>query len=243
MRRALTAVECTRIGGARSVIGRRAGRQVVLVQAGIGRTRAGQIAQGVLAETRIDLVMSTGFACALAPARIGDVVLATEVMTLELPGTRGRPVCAAGALHPLVSAAADRMGLAVLAGRVVSLPRVLWRGQEKRDVARAGGAVAADMESAALGEVAASHGLPFMVIRTVSDLEEEDLPLDFNLFLTDGGRLRGVAAALRPSALFGLLRLRRQSRVAANHLSGVLSQFLDLLRDCAPPEGSTHERA
>jgi adenosylhomocysteine nucleosidase len=93
---------------------------------------------------------------------------------------------------------------------------------EKEHLGRLSGAIALDMESAAIGSVARAQGVPFAVIRTVSDVAREDLPLDFNVFLAPWGWLRGVGAMLiRPSSLIGLNRLRRQSRLAAERLTAV----------------------
>jgi adenosylhomocysteine nucleosidase len=58
------------------------------------------------------------------------------------------------------------------------------------------------------------------IVRTVSDLADEDLPLDFNLFLRPTGWVKGMQAIIvRPSSLAGLNRLRKQSRVAADRLT------------------------
>ncbi len=235
IRRALTVHERRRMGGGRCLIGRRAGRRVVLVQSGIGLNRAEQISRGVLAGERLDLVISTGFAVALVPAGIGDLALATEVGILEAPGATWQSVPGATDMDRVVTEVARRMAVRVHIGRFVSTSRILCHAREKREVASTG-AIAADMESASLGRVAAEHGLPFAAVRSVSDLVDEELPLDFNRFLTAGGWLRGIVDALHPPALVGLLRLRRQSVVAANQLTTFMAHFLDLLEDCAPPE-------
>jgi adenosylhomocysteine nucleosidase len=58
------------------------------------------------------------------------------------------------------------------------------------------------------------------IVRTVSDLVDEDLPLDFNLFLRPTGWIKGMQAIVgRPSSVEGLNRLRKQSRLAANRLT------------------------
>src|SRR5207237_4463748 len=77
-----------------------------------------------------------------------------------------------------------------------------------------------DMESAALAELAQKRDLPMAIIRTVSDLADEDLPLDFNLFLRPTGWAKGMQTLISsPSSVEGLNRLRKQSRVAADRLT------------------------
>ena len=92
--------------------------------------------------------------------------------------------------------------MAVRNGPVVSLPTVVCRAVEKQNLSRLTGAVALDMESAAIGQVAQSQGVPFAVVRTVSDVAGEDLPLDFNAFLKPWGWMRGIGAMISdPSSL------------------------------------------
>lgn len=113
------------------------------------------------------------------------------------------------------------------AGRFISVPHVLCSGHEKRVLAQTTGAMAVDMESAALAVVAGEAGLPFTIVRTVSDLKDEDLPLDFNLFLRPIGWIAGVTACLsRPTSIAGLSRLRDQSRRAAEQLTRFHARYL-----------------
>jgi adenosylhomocysteine nucleosidase len=122
--------------------------------------------------------------------------------------------------------------LEVIAGRFVSRSHVVCRGEEKRALAAETGAIAVDMESAALAKVARDAAVPFAVVRAVSDRRDEDLPLDFNLFLRPTGWIAGgIACLLRPSSLAGLSRLRTQSRIAAAHLSRFYERYLDALRE------------
>jgi adenosylhomocysteine nucleosidase len=118
--------------------------------------------------------------------------------------------------------------LAVQVGPFVSVPQVLCRADEKRDVADHVGAIGLDMESAALSWLASERNIPFGIIRTVSDLVDEDLPLDFNLFLRPSGWAKGVAACLaHPTSLMGLNRLRIQSRTAGEQLTAVFRAYAD----------------
>ncbi len=105
-------------------------------------------------------------------------------------------------------------------GTVVSSESVVWQAQEKRRLHRLTDATGLDMESAAVAGVAQERGVPMAIVRTVSDLVDEDLPLDFNLFLRPTGWIKGMQALIvRPSSFVGLNRLRKQSRVAADRLT------------------------
>ena len=143
-------------------------------------------------------VISTGFCGALDPAlAIGDIVV-----TGEPPATRP-PFCA---------------------GRDLLVPTA-WpsRRRKRKSLRKASGAVAVEMESAAVAEKAAEWGVPFRCIRVVSDVAKEDMPLDFNRFRDSAGRFAlgriGLHAVIHPfTVLPALLRLNKNCRNAGKQL-------------------------
>jgi len=218
------------MGGVGCFIGRQAARSYWLIHTGIGPEAAHAAASAVLNRDRMALAVSVGFAGALASgAAIADVIVGTSVVAGTFDGVwheSGRPVlCDEGAAHAARAAAAD-IGLEAHTGALLSVATVVCRAAEKQRIARLTGAIAVDMESAALGTAALAKGVPFVVCRTVSDIVSEDLPLDFNLFLKRSGWTRGIAAiVMSPSSLIGLNRLRRQSRLAADRLTALCSAY------------------
>jgi len=62
--------------------------------------------------------------------------------------------------------------------------------EEKQTMAHASGAIAVDMESAAIGRVASQAGIPFMVIRAVADSADEGLPSCIAEAMNGRGRLQ-----------------------------------------------------
>ena len=112
-------------------------------------------------------------------------------------------------------------------GRIASTSRIVWRADEKRAIRSLTGAVGLDMESAVLAAVAQEMGIPMAIVRTVSDLAEEDLPLDFNLFLRPTGWLAGLRTLIgQPSSIAGLNRLRKQSRMASDRLADFFKEYI-----------------
>jgi adenosylhomocysteine nucleosidase len=171
----------------------------------------------------MSLVISTGFACALVPAQVGDLIVGTAVSSVDSEGAwtiRGDHVLCDEAVRAALLTAAEDMGIAVQIGTVVSASTVVWRAEDKRRLRSLTGASGLDMESATVATVAQEQGVPMVIVRTVSDLVDEDLPLDFNLFLRPTGWIHGMQALIgRPSAIVGLNRLRKQSQVAAGQLT------------------------
>lgn len=197
-----------------------------VIQTGVGSPKACETARAVLAEQSFALVISSGFACALRQASVGDILIGTRVAavtadTADVPDY----VEVAGSERDRWRAA---LGVTVtnsgtISGDFVSSDRIVYRAVEKVELAQRTHATGLDMESAALASEAKSAGVPFLIVRSVSDLVMEELPLDFNLFLRPTGWVKGVWALLaHPSSLLGLARLRRQSAIAAETLRACL---------------------
>ena len=172
--------------------------------------------------------ISSGFAGALVPSQIGDVVIPEQVVCEDSSITGSVPdssiVCSASYRQEACQTA-QLTENEVLSGRLVTVRNIVWSAGDKRAIGRAFEASSLDMESAAIGTMAARHGIPFCVIRSVSDRVEEDLPLDLNLFRRAGTVLQGVwVVATTPGIWPGLNRLRRQKNVA----SARLTQFFEI---------------
>src|SRR5262249_38352859 len=150
-----------------------------LFQTGIGINAARSAVEQAAAAQKFDLLISSGFACALSSAGVGDLLIGTEVMKYgdEQDCSRAeRSLSCSREIVPLAVEVAQSSGLPVHTGGYVTVPRILSRAAEKRVVAERTGAIAADMESAAVCAEGESRGIPILVARTASDLVDEDLP-------------------------------------------------------------------
>lgn len=231
LRTAIPLDKSSLLGGVRCATGERHGRLYCVIQTGVGPDGARQVARAVLREGPWALVLSTGFACALAPAEVGDLIIGTDAVAVFHDGPRVRSE-GIGSCSPdeqvRFLSVGRAAGLIVKTGRIASTSRIVWRADEKRAIRNLTGAVGLDMESAALMAVAQEQGIPMAIARTVSDLRDEDLPLDFNPFLRPTGWLTGLWALIgHPSSITGLNRLRRQSRVAADRLAVFIKEYIE----------------
>jgi len=149
-----------------------------------------------------DGIVSVGFCGALDPSlKIGDIVVSGDGVESARTFVRGEIVCA---------------------------DRVIVTASEKRALRQRTGAIVAEMESAAVAAKARDWGVPFRCIKVVSDIANEDMPLDFNQYRDSAGnfsRARIAFAALRRpfTAIPGLLRLDRNCRQAAQALGEFLA--------------------
>ncbi|HEU4686084.1 MAG TPA: hypothetical protein VFS39_16375 [Nitrospira sp.] len=241
VQRAFSTAHGTTIAGLRAVVAQAGGCPYWLVQTGIGPDAAARGAKAVMNETFVGSVLSAGFACSLGASRVADVLLGTDVRSVRRDDTWAvvnSSLPCDSVLRERLLSAAQQARLQVAAGPIVSAPVVVGSAHDKRELSRLTGAAGLDMESWALGSVAVAQGVPFGIVRTVSDAMDEDLPLDFNLFLKPAGWLGGLRALLmRPGSLRELNRLRRQSRLASDRLSEVFARYIDCtVRDEAIPQ-------
>ena len=177
--------------------------QWILVANGPGPKLAGAAVndrlreQGFEKQRRVEGIVSTGFCGALDPGLdVGDIVVSGD-----------------GVASPR----------SFVRGEILSLDRVAVTAAEKRDLRERTGAIAIEMESAAVAAKAREWGVPFRCIKAVSDTAAEDMPLDFNLYRDSAGRFSrsriALAAMRRPfTAIPALLRLDRNCRRAAEKL-------------------------
>ena len=151
----------------------------------------------------VDRVVSIGFCGALDPAlRIGDIVVSGEVP--------------------------EELGASFVQGDVLSLDRVAITAAEKGELRASTQAAVVEMESAAVARKAREWDMPFGCVRVVSDVADENMPLDFNRYRNADGRFSRTRIALAAmghpfTVLPGLIRLDRNCRLAAERLGEFLA--------------------
>ena len=191
-----------------------------LIVSGVGPAAAAVGARRLLAAGARAL-LSWGLAGGLDPSlEAGALVLPREVMSPE-----GRMFPTSPAWRERVSEAlATRHG--VRCGRLLTCREPLSSTAAKALAFRQTGAVAADMESSAVAEVAAAGRVPFLVIRAIVDTAQEDVPevaLSATRAGEDGPRFDRLLATLarRPGELPALVRLASRYRAASRALAAV----------------------
>lgn len=161
-------------------------------------------------------IASFGLAGALAPdLRVGDWVTGTGVTGGCNHATH--PAWAAALAAALATAETSvHSGLVHADGMLVS------SAQAKRALHAASGALAVDMESHIAARVAAGHGLPFAILRVISDSAEDVLPPAFAVAMTPAGGTDIAAMLLslarRPSQLPAFVRAARNGSAALGAL-------------------------
>lgn len=201
---------------------------LALLKTGEGIVNAERHLEAWLEQGSPRAVLNIGFAGALSPSlRVGDVVIADEVRD-----STAKPDAKLLSAARLVQTDEPTIHF----GFALTSYEILWRAESKRALA-ASLAVNeigfVDMESKAIASVCGRRGLPFLVARSITDLLDEDLPLDFNRFRNCDGRVdqkRVVRAALlRPGAFKGLLDLRQRSKLCAERMAEFVRRLVPLI--------------
>jgi adenosylhomocysteine nucleosidase len=189
----------------RKLTGSRPDLRVLLT--GMGPRNAERAIRSALAAERPARVLTCGLAGGLKPdLTAGTVLFSTDTDPY---------------LQSVLVAADARPG------RFHSLDRVASTAAEKRRLWESTGADAVEMESQVICAVCSEHQVPCATVRVILDTADEDLPLDFNLLRTPDWQLDGRKLTLlllrSPSKMGALLRLRKQTRTAAEKLAEVLA--------------------
>jgi adenosylhomocysteine nucleosidase len=200
---------------------------LALLETGEGVANAERHLEAWLDRSAARAVLSIGFAGALSSSlQIGDLVVANDIHdSKEKPDAN------------LLSAARQvQIDAPVRFGVALTSNEILWQAESKRATARSLGANEigfVDMESTAIARVCGKRGVPFLIARSITDVLDEDLPLDFNQYRDSDGRVDAKkvvrAALLRPAAFKGLFELRRRSKLCAERMAEFVQRLVPLI--------------
>lgn len=158
------------------------GQQAVVARCGIGKVFAALCAQTMILKYRPDWILNTGVAGGLTgDLAVGDVAVATTVVQHDMDTTAfGDPaglisgiqlvhLPADDALAARLVRVAGQNGFQVKQGTVVSGDQFISAPAKKEQLHKAFGAIACEMEGAAIGHVCYVNRIPFAVLRVISD--------------------------------------------------------------------------
>lgn len=192
---ALEDVTTKQHGGTEITSGRYKGHEVILTESGIGKVAAASATALMIDNFEPDLVVNTGSAGALDPdLKIGDEVIGTQVAYSDVDVTVFGYAYGQVPNKPLYYEAdptvvKDFEQLApVKEGLIVSGDQFVQDTAKKRILTHFPEALVAEMEAAAVAQVAYQFGTPFIVLRGVSDLANGDSGVVFDDYVVEAGR-------------------------------------------------------
>lgn len=198
------------IAGRQFLEGTLGGYPAVVVKSGIGKVAAAITAQILIDHFHVDALLNTGMAGGLdSRLAVKDLVIGTAAVQHDFNITafghaRGfiegandqRPTAYTADRHlverllevaPQVLPAPSK----VITGLIASGDIFIDNSEMKQKLIRKFGAAAAEMEGAAIAQAAAANGVPFAILRTISDLAEHQASVSINELESYVGRLAG----------------------------------------------------
>lgn len=221
--------QCTTLAGRQFWCGHWHGHDVVAVLCGIGKVAASITATLLCSHFGVSRLVFTGVAgglnpSAAGPVRVGDVVVATELLQHDLDASPLFPrhdipglgisrlrtcpqlssVLVQAAQHALLNDPASQRTTPpaqVHQGLIVSGDRFVSSASEAHALCtELPHALAVEMEGAAMAQVCHAFGVPFAVVRSISDRADDTAHVDFTRFINEVASPHAVAmltAALR----------------------------------------------
>lgn len=172
------------------------GLPVVLVQCGIGKVNAAICTQILIDLYGVTHILNTGIAGSLNPQLdIGDLVISRDAMyhdvdcgTFDYPlgQVPGMDTVAFPADKALVdvawnSAEAENPGHTRIA-RIASGDQFICEKEKKERIISITGGACTEMEGAAISQTAYRAGIPFVILRAISDKADDSADMDYPTF-------------------------------------------------------------
>lgn len=175
--------------------------EVVLVRAGIGKVQAGVTTAFLIENFKVDAVINSGSAGGIGTGlAVGDLVLSTGAAYHDASATvfgykpgqlpqQPQIFEADQELLRAVSEAASQAGLQVKPGLIVTGDQFVSSQAQIAAIKEIyPQALCCEMEGAAVAQVAYQFDKPFLIVRAMSDVGDEDAGQSFDEFIIDAGK-------------------------------------------------------
>ncbi|AVK60640.1 5'-methylthioadenosine/S-adenosylhomocysteine nucleosidase [Lactobacillus sp. CBA3605] len=174
---------------------------VVLVQSGIGKVQAGMTTALMITNFDVDVVINSGSAGGIgAGLAVGDVVVATATAYHDVDATAFGYDYGQLPQQPLyydtdknwvnqIIQAATATGLKAKTGLIVSGDQfIASQAATDQILSHFPTALSSEMEGAAIGQACHQFNTPYVVIRAMSDVGNEDAGVSFDEFILAAGK-------------------------------------------------------
>ncbi len=173
------------------------GLPVVVVRSGIGKVNAALCTQQLVDLFGIDAVINTGIAGSLnAKIDIGDIVLSTDALEHDMdavafgydvgviPRMDTSVFVADEALRTLAATVCAQVNpeVSVHEGRIVTGDQFIADKAKKEWLVSTFSGMCTEMEGAAIAHAAHNNGIPFLIIRAISDKADDSATEDYPTF-------------------------------------------------------------
>lgn len=192
---AMTEVKVETVSGIDFNIGRIGSHDCVVAICGIGKVFAALCAQTMIVKYSPSLIINSGVAGGLSPKlKICDVALATALVQHDMDTSAlGDPKGLISGINVIelpcdsrtvatLKACAVAEGMHVEEGVIASGDRFISEDADKAFIRDTFGAIACEMEGAAVGQVCYVNSVPCCVMRAISDGGDDNAKMDYPTF-------------------------------------------------------------
>lgn len=185
----------TQLAGVEFVCGFIENVMVCVAQCSPGKVNACLCTQAMIDNFDIDKIINIGVGCSLSDdVVIKNVVVANDVCEYDIDITAlGEPrgfinglnvikIKTDGELSEKLAQTAIRCGEKIHRGTIASGDTFIADKKLKSFIADEFGAICAEMEGGAIGHTCAANGIPFAVVRSISDGGDENSQMDYPIF-------------------------------------------------------------
>ena len=173
------------------------GKKVVVVRSGIGKVNAAACTQILIDVFSADVIINTGIAGSLKnEINIGDIVISTEVLHHDVDAREfGYPIGEIPQMGRLTFPADENLGelcekicrevnpeISTFRGRIVSGDQFIADHEKKQSIIDNFQGYCTEMEGAAIGQTAFINGVPFVILRAISDKADNSATMDYPTF-------------------------------------------------------------
>jgi len=199
--------------GIRIVHGTIGHRSIEVIHTGVGENICRQRIGRFLENQQFDFLISAGFAGSLNhELQVNDLLVAKNFSTVDLR-------------HASLS------NVSIYAANMLTVSALIDSGEERERIAHESGAAAVDMETEFIARACATHGIPLLALRVITDTPTQPFPAPPSVLFNIQKQRTHVAALARfllahPGRVLGLVQFARRITRARKILSNALVRIV-----------------
>jgi adenosylhomocysteine nucleosidase len=199
--------------GIRIVHGTIGHRSIEVIHTGVGENICRQRIGRFLENQQFEFLISAGFAGSLNhELQVNDLLVAKNFSTVDLK-------------HASLS------NVSIYAAKMLTVSALIDSGEERERIAHESGAAAVDMETEFIARACATHGIPLLALRVITDTPTQPFPAPPSVLFNIQKQRTHVAALARfflahPGRVLGLVQFARRITRARKILSNALVRIV-----------------
>lgn len=173
------------------------GKKVIVVRSGVGKVNGGICTQILVDTFGAEMIINTGIAGSLRnEINIGDIVISKDVVQHDVDAKEfGYPKGQIPQMDTLSFPSDEKLGdlavqvcrqvnpdIQVFRGRIASGDQFISDKQVKQQIIEEFDGYCVEMEGGAVGQAAYLNGVPFLIIRAISDKADDSAHIDYPTF-------------------------------------------------------------